>query len=133
MTISVGLFGFGRTGSAVANEIILDREYELKWVFRKSIANEGEYASRLLGHERNEGRIFSLVNTNVERFYEENRVDVIIDFSASCAVEEYKNAADYGTRIVSAISNYDTEDFTQLKKLGLKTAVLYSPQHYIGD
>ena len=58
MSLSVGLFGFGRTGASVANELILDQQCNLKWVFRKSTQNEGEFASRLLGHEHNEGKIF---------------------------------------------------------------------------
>jgi 4-hydroxy-tetrahydrodipicolinate reductase len=132
MTITVGLFGFGRTGSIVANEIILDKQCQLKWVFRKSSRNEGEYASHLLGHDCSEGKIFSLAHTDLEQFYSDNRVDVIIDFSASGSVDEYKNAVKYGTRIVSAISNYEPGDLKHLNELGMQTAVLYSPNITLG-
>lgn len=132
MKISIGLFGFGRTGSVVANEIMKDDECELRWVFRKSQIAEGEFASHLLGYEHNEGKIVSLAHTDLEHFYINNKVDVIIDFSASSAVDEYKNAAKFGTRIVSAISNYDLEDFDHLNDLSLQTAVLYSPNITLG-
>ena len=59
-------------------------------------------------------------------------VDVIIDFSASCAVEEYSNAAKCGTRIVSAISHYDGEEMDHIRELSRQTAVLYSPNITLG-
>ena len=132
MKISIGLFGFGRTGSIVANEIINDHECELKWIVKESTKNVGEFASHLLGHAHEEGEIFSVHEVDFNRFYAENRVDVIIDFSSSCAVNEYKNAVNYGSKIVSAISNYRPEDVEHLKKLSKQTAILYSPNITLG-
>ena len=132
MKISVGLFGFGKTGSVVANEIIKDSECDLKWVVRDSDIHENEFASRHLGHEHDEGLIYSLNSIDFERFYVDNKVDVIIDFSASSAVSEYANAAKVGTRIVSAISNYKENEFEQLEDLSNQTAVLYSPNITLG-
>lgn len=132
MKISVGLFGFGKTGSVVANEIIKENECELKWVVRESSTYEGEYASHYLGHEHDEGKIYSLKNIDLDKFYLDNKVDVIIDFSSSSAVEEYKNAVRYGTRVISAISKYSDEDLKNLKELSKKSAVLYSPNITLG-
>ena len=132
MKITVGLFGFGKTGSVVANEIIKDEECELKWVIRKTGVFEEDYASRHLGYEGEEGRIYSLEHIDLSTFFEENRVDVIIDFSASCAVEEYSNAAKCGTRIASAISHYNGEEMDKIKELSRQTAVLYSPNITLG-
>ncbi|HBR02809.1 MAG TPA: dihydrodipicolinate reductase [Ruminiclostridium sp.] len=132
MKLKIGLFGFGRAGSAVAKEILNDKECSLMWVMRRTDKYEGSYASHLFGLERDEGKIVSLVHTDLERFFEENPVDVIIDFSASCAVAEYQYAVKYGTRIVSAISNYDGKDLERLKELSRKTKVLYSPNISIG-
>jgi len=132
MKIIVGLFGFGRTGSAVAKEIILEEGFELGWTIRKSVKNEGEFASHLFGFEHDEGKIFSIQNIDFEHFYKENMVDVIIDFSSSSSVNEYKNAAQYGIRIVSAISNYEKDEFEQLKNISKETAVLYSPNITLG-
>jgi 4-hydroxy-tetrahydrodipicolinate reductase len=132
MKITVGLFGFGRTGSIVANEIIKEEDFELRWVMRKSLKNEGEFASRLFGFEQSEGKIFSIKHVDFDSFYEENKVDVIIDFSSSSSLPQYKNAAKMGTRIVSAISHYSKAELEELKTLGEKTAVLYSPNITLG-
>jgi len=132
MKLTVGLFGFGRTGSIVANEILKEEDLELRWVMRKSSKKEGEFASHLFGFEQAEGKIFSIQNVDFERFYIENRVDVIIDFSSSGSVSEYKNAAKNGVRIVSAISSYTKAELDELKNLGKTTAVLYSPNITLG-
>ena len=132
MKVTVGLFGFGRTGSIVANEIIKEEDFELRWVLRKSLKNEGDFASRLFGFEHSEGKIFSIKHVDFDRFYDENMVDVIIDFSKSSSVPQYENAAEKGTRIVSAISHYSKAELEELKKLGEKTAVLYSPNITLG-
>lgn len=130
--ISIGMFGFGKTGSFVAQEILKDVNCTLKWVIRKSTRNEGEYASRLLGLEQQSGKIYSIGSIDTNTFFKENYVDVIIDFSANSAVESYKNAARYGTRIVSAISKYAKSQLNQLKELGKQTAILYSPNITLG-
>lgn len=130
--LTIGLFGYGKTGSIVAQEIIKDSNLKLCWVMRNSETNEGEYASRLLGFPDDEGKIYCVSNTNFNTFYDKNKVDVIIDFSSNCSVNEYKNAAKSGIRIVSAISNYDENNFEQLKALSEETAVLYSPNITLG-
>ena len=132
MKIKIGMFGFGKTGYFVAQEIINDDVCELVWVVRKSKKSEGEYASRLCGLDRDEGRIYSIDSIDKSRFFKENQVDVIIDFSVNCAVETYKDVAIYGTRIVSAISSYQSEQLSHLKELGKRTAVLYSPNITLG-
>ena len=132
MKIKIGMFGFGKTGSFVAQEIINDDVCELVWVVRKSNKAAGEYASRLSGMDHDEGKIYSIDSIDTERFFKENQVDVIIDFSVNCAVETYKDVAIYGTRIVSAISSYQPEQLSHLKQLGKRTAVLYSPNITLG-
>lgn len=132
MTISIGLFGFGKAGSVVANEIINDQECQLKWVLRRSQKGEGEFASRLLGKEDDQGKIYSINHVDFDCFYRDNQVDVIIDFSVSCAIDEYVKAGCCGTRIVSAISEYRDNEFARLTELSLKTAVLYSPNITLG-
>lgn len=132
MKITIGMFGFGKTGYFVAQEILKDEVCELKWVIRKSKKNEGEYASKLFGFEYSKGPIFSIDSIDKETFFKDNYVDVIIDFSANSAVESYQNAAKYGTRIVSAISKYDKTHLNQLKELGRQTAILYSPNITLG-
>ena len=69
---------------------------------------------------------------DLETFFEINAVDVIIDFSDTCSVKEYRNAVRNGTRIVSAISTYDEDNFELLQTLSEDTAVLYSPNITLG-
>lgn len=126
------MFGFGKTGSFVAEEILKDDICDLKWVVRKSKKHEGEYASRLLGFEQNKGMIYSIKSIDTDHFFQDNYVDMIIDFSANSAVESYKKAASYGTRIVSAISKYEKDQLAHLRELGKQTAVLYSPNITLG-
>jgi 4-hydroxy-tetrahydrodipicolinate reductase len=129
--IRIGLFGFGRTGATVAREMIDAPNSELVWIVRKSNEHAGEYASRLHGFDHDEGLIYGLDQAD-EAFFDQNPVDVLIDFSASETVWRYKPAAAHGTRILSAISNYARDDLAELKKLSRKTAVLYSPNITIG-
>jgi 4-hydroxy-tetrahydrodipicolinate reductase len=130
--MKVGLFGFGKTGSIVAQEIIKDDIFELSWVMRNSTEKENEYASHLMGFDCDEGKICSIQNIDLNTFYKNNYVDIIIDFSAVSAVDYYTPAAKYGTRIVSAISKYDRVHLDKLMSLGLQTAVLYSPNITLG-
>jgi len=132
MAIKIGLFGFGRTGSVVAKEIIEDKDCELVWVIRNSTVHEGDFASRILGFEHDEGRIYSVQHIDFATFFEREKVDVIIDFSTSSAVSEYESAAKLGIRIVSAISRYDEKDIRHLKELSRQTPVLYSPNITLG-
>jgi len=129
--LRIGLFGFGRTGSTVANEMIKETGSELVWVVRKSTSHAGEFASRLQGLDYDEGLIHWVGDIDAA-FFERYPVDVIIDFSVSDTVHLYKRAATRGTRILSAISNYERDDLAELKKMARKTAVLYSPNISIG-
>ncbi len=132
MEIRMGLFGFGRTGRVVAQEIMNDKDLHLAWVIRKTHNDEGDWASQFFGIEDPQGRIYSAGSLDFSSFYEENPVDVIIDFSSSAAVDEYKQAANCGVKIVSAISRYDKDEMLKWKRMAGKTAVLYSPNITLG-
>ena len=128
--IKVGLLGFGRTGKIVANEIINSPAVSLQWVIRQH-RDEENYASHLLGYDFEQGKIWGKDDIAGE-FFRENPVDVIIDFSSSQAVHEYKAAASLGIPIVSAISKYAPADLAMLESYAAKTAVLYSPNITLG-
>ncbi len=130
--MKIGLIGFGRSGRAVAEEILSNQDVVLEWVLRKSHIDVGEYASELLGYEGNEGAIHCVDIINLESFFSDNPVDVIIDFSSSSGVDIYDKAAKEGTRIVSAISNYSKDSLGKLEELGKFTAVLHSPNITLG-
>ena len=106
--IRVGIFGFGKTGKLVANEFLNDDLFELSWVMRKSDLDRHKYASRLLGHEFDAGKIVSEEDLD-ENFAAENPVDVLIDFSTSSSVNLYTRAVAIGTPVVTAISNYEPD------------------------
>ena len=123
MKISIGLFGFGRTGSVVANQIIMNSDCEIKMDFEGICQKQRGIRCHLLGYEYEEEK-YLLHGVDFDHFFEENKVDVIIDFSTSSAVNTYKNSIQYGTRIVSAISNYDPKDIEHLKELSLQNSHL---------
>ncbi len=129
--VRIGLFGFGRTGSLVAKEMIDAPHSELVWVVRRTDTHAGEYASHIHNFKHKEGMIHWLEDVDKD-FFEQYPVDVIVDFSASQTVHVYKSAANRGIRILSAVSNYERDDLAELKKLARKTAVLYSPNISIG-
>lgn len=132
MKVKIGMFGFGKTGSVVAQEILKDDTCELMWVIRRSKTHEGDFASHILGFDHAQGLIYSIDSINTTTFFKEHPVDVIVDFSSSSAVSHYKHAADTGARIVSAISRYEKNQMEQLKSLGHRVAVLYSPNITLG-
>lgn len=128
--IRVGLFGLGKTGKLVANEVINEADFELVWVIRKHKCKD-QYASELLGYDFQAGEIWSKDELN-EAFFKEKVVDVIIDFSTDKSVYEYDAAAKLGIPIVSAISKYEAKELAILQSYAATTAVLYSPNITIG-
>ena len=93
MGIKIGLFGFGRTGRVVAEEVICNPHYNLAWVIRKSNKHAGEYASDFLGNKSKQGKIYSGQSLNFNNFLKDNHVDVIIDFSSAESISRYRAAA----------------------------------------
>lgn len=129
--IKIGLFGFGKTGKLVAQEFFNNDSFELAWVAKRTISEDFTFASEALGLKGERGQIIASSEIDQE-FFRNNQVDIIVDFSDSSGVNHYASAADLGTKIISAISQYESGDMEYLKNLGLKTAVLYSPNITIG-
>lgn len=129
--IKVGLFGFGNTGRMVADEFVQDGLFDLEWVVRRTHKDNHKYATRLLGYEVNDAPIFS-VNEVTPSFFQNHPVDIIVDFSSARAHGSYSSAADFGIKIISAISKYKEEDLQDLRKMSGKTSVLYSPNITLG-
>ncbi|HEY1032827.1 MAG TPA: dihydrodipicolinate reductase C-terminal domain-containing protein [Flavipsychrobacter sp.] len=132
--ISVGLFGFGKTGKIIAQELINENTIELKWVVRKSLTESGEFAGQLLGLHKNEGEIFSLDHMpSVEDFLVNNPVDIVIDFSNHETIRKYYHAIkSTNSKLISAISNYPAEELQLINELAKDRAVLYSPNITLG-
>ena len=129
--IKIGFFGFGKTGKVVVNEFLSDSLFTLSWVVRRGKEDHHKYASRMLGHEFDAGKIFSGEDID-DSFFLERPVDIIVDFSTSTGVRLYEKAAKIGIPIISAISKYEQKDLELLKSFGESTAVLYSPNITLG-
>lgn len=130
--IKVGLFGFGKTGKLVAQELINHAGIELSWVIKRELIPGSEFASRVLGMSIDEGKIVAQSELNLD-FFVDNHVDVIVDFSDSAGVYNYKDAAiSRGIKVVSAISKYQPDDLEALHSISQSSAVVYSPNITLG-
>jgi 4-hydroxy-tetrahydrodipicolinate reductase len=129
----IGLFGFGRTGSLAAHEILRDGSLELAWVVRRAQGEPGLFASRALGLEGDRGPILSLDAFLADELLRSGHgVDVVIDFAGPAALEAYAPVAARRTAIVSAVSAYPAEALALLDRVASKTAVLHSPNITLG-
>ncbi|MBN1470686.1 MAG: hypothetical protein JW925_02830 [Syntrophaceae bacterium] len=129
--IKIGLFGFGKTGRMVANEFFKDGFIDLEWIVRRTHKENHKYATHLLGYEATGTPIFSVSEVS-SVFFQNHPVDIIVDFSSAKGHKSYAPAAEFGTKIISAISKYKEEELDELKKLAGRTAVLYSPNITLG-
>jgi 4-hydroxy-tetrahydrodipicolinate reductase len=132
--MKVGLFGFGKTGKAVATVLLLNQEVHLGWVIRKSHLLQHRSVPEFLGiPDDDTGLIFPKDEWTPAKLFEEHPVDVVIDFSAAEAIYFYgEEAARRDIAICSAISAYPDETVDFLKQLSRQTRVLWSPNITIG-
>ncbi|MCL2173209.1 MAG: dihydrodipicolinate reductase [Nitrososphaerota archaeon] len=132
--MKVGLFGFGKTGKAVATVLLQSHEVDLCWVIRKTTNLQHRSVPEFLGVKDNtQGVIFSKDEYTPEELFEKHPVDAIIDFSSADAVLNYgEEATKRGICIVTAISAYPETTIEHLKKLSEKTRILWSPNITIG-
>jgi 4-hydroxy-tetrahydrodipicolinate reductase len=130
-SINIGLFGFGRTGSIVAKEIVSDPALKLKWVCRRNIQDNFAFASHALGFDESFAPFVRFNDIN-ESFLKSSPVDIVIDFSSSSAAAAYKALSESKIKIVSAISRYADSDLELVKAAAGKTSVLYSPNITLG-
>jgi len=132
--MKVGLFGFGKTGKAVASAILKHKNFDLEWVLRRSPKQEGRLISDILEIDcNNPGGVFSLQNNKIEPFLDTHPVDFIIDFSSENGISTYgKAAAERHIKIISAVSHYDEQQEFFLRQLGEYTTVFWSPNITLG-
>lgn len=127
----VGLLGFGKTGSLVAKEIVLDKQFDLRWVCRRVVPESQLFASHSLGFDKSFAPFLQSSSLTSE-FLSKNPVDVIIDFSSSLSTATYDLLASHKIKIVSAISNYTQDEFQLVTNASLKTAIMASPNITLG-
>ncbi|MDR0687248.1 MAG: hypothetical protein LBF55_01005, partial [Prevotellaceae bacterium] len=129
--ITIGLFGFGKTGKIVAQEIMQDKQVELAWIVRRTKSSNHKYASRLLGFEFDCTPIFSVDQVGGS-FFSAHHVDIIIDFSGASGYKSYEAAPRQGIKIISAISKLEQAAVDVLRAYSEHSAVLYSPNITLG-
>lgn len=132
--MKIGLIGFGKTGKAVANVLLQNKEFCLEWVLRQSILLDHRSVPEFLGISSEEpGLIYSLATTSIEELLDKHPVDMIIDFSSITGIYVYgKIAGERKIKIISAISHYSDKEKSYLKELSLKTTVFWSPNITLG-
>lgn len=132
--MKVGLIGFGKTGKAVANVILQNKEFRLEWVLRRSTLLEKRSVPEFLGIQSEEpGLIYSSTKIEFCDLIDLHPVDIIIDFSSNTGIYTYgKIAADRKIRIITAISHYNEVEKELLKSLSRQTVVFWSPNITLG-
>jgi len=134
MKKKIGLIGFGKTGKAVANVILQNKEFSLEWVLRKSTLLEQRSVPEFLGIESDEaGKIYSLDTTSINELLDNHPVEYIIDFSSTDGIYTYgKSANERNITIISAISHYSDKELNYLKELSKTSVVFWSPNITLG-
>ncbi|MFA6904255.1 MAG: dihydrodipicolinate reductase, partial [Gallionellaceae bacterium] len=125
--IRVGLVGYGKAGSAVANVLSADPRYDLRWIARRSPAAEPQF------HPGTEIPVLSLEQKSFEELFGQYPVDALVDFSSPASIHAYgEEVRKRGIMLVSAISVYSEEDMAYARSLGRDTRVLCSPNITLG-
>lgn len=132
--MKVGLIGFGKTGRAVANIILQNKEFCLEWVLRRKTLLEKRSVSEFLGIESNEpGLIYSSSTIKFSELLDIHPVDIVIDFSSQTGIYTYGEiAAKHQIKIISAVSHYTEKEEELLKELSKRTVVFWSPNITLG-
>jgi 4-hydroxy-tetrahydrodipicolinate reductase len=125
--IKIGLIGFGKAGSAVAQVLNADPRFDLRWIAKRSSVIG---AQTLAGSEI---PIVGLDAVNFSGWLDIRPVDAIVDFSAPQSLAVYgEEVRRRKLMLVSAISAYDAEQLRYARSLGQDTRVLCSPNITLG-
>lgn len=125
--IRVGLVGYGKAGSAVANVLSGDPRFELCWVARRTSSEEPQT------HPGTAIPIVGLEHRPFAELFENNPVDALVDFSSRESLRAYgEEVCKRGITLVSAISAYTESDLDYAHSLGCGTRVLCSPNITLG-
>lgn len=127
--MNIGLVGFGKAGMAVADVLVADPRYNLRWVARRHADPAGESAA-VAGQTV---PVLGLANGGLEAWLDEHPVDALVDFSRPDAVFLYGEAVrQRGVALVSAISAYTEQELDYVRSLGEHTRVMASPNITLG-
>lgn len=125
MSIQVGLWGYGKAGRAVAEQLQASKEVELNWIVRERWEQEEIDYKTIPIHTKSTICIESLIR--------DSGIEFILDFSSPKGYLDYgKLASQYSVGIFSAVSNYDQTAIQTLRQLSENIPVLYSPNITLG-
>lgn len=125
--MKVGLIGFGKAGSAVAQVLHEDPRYALEWIATRS----GTPASVVL--DGASIPVTALSNDSVADWLDRHPVDALVDFSNAASVAVYgEEVRRRGLMLVTAISSYDDAQLASIRALGEHAKVLCSPNITVG-
>lgn len=132
--MKIGLFGFGKTGKAVASVLLQQESVVLEWIVRQSGSSKRKSANDLLDLQATDPAIiYTLDEFQNKELLKQKPVDVLIDFSGQDGILHYgEQAATNRVAVVSAISHYGAKQMNFIKKLAKNIAVLWSPNITIG-
>ena len=125
--MKVGLIGYGKAGSAVAQVLQEDPRYELQWIANRT----GVPDAVTVGNQS--VPIVALGTENLAQWLSEHPVDVLVDFSNASSVRLYgEHVRRLGLMLVTAISSYDADELAYIRRLGEHARVLCSPNITVG-
>lgn len=125
--IRLGLIGYGKAGSAVAQVLRGDPRFELCWVARRTACSEGQTL------DQSEVPLIGLEDINFPNWLDTHPVDALVDFSVPESLMEYgEELKDRRMMLVSAISAYTEAQLNYARSLGEYTRILCSPNITLG-
>lgn len=125
--MKIGLIGFGKAGSAVAQVLSEDPRYSLEWIATRS----GSPSSVTLGGAS--VPVTALAQETLADWLDQHPVEALVDFSNAAAASVYgAEVRRRGLTLVSAISSYDEEQLAGIRTMGEYAKVLCSPNITVG-
>lgn len=125
--MKVGLIGYGKAGSAVAQVLSEDPRYALQWIATRT----GNPASVVLGNTTIP--VTSLTGASFADWLDRHPVDALVDFSNAASMAVYGGEIKRrGLMLVTAISSYDEAQLDTIRTLGAHAQVLCSPNITVG-
>jgi 4-hydroxy-tetrahydrodipicolinate reductase len=125
--IRIGLIGYGKAGSAVAQVLQGDPRFELSWVARRTACSDGHTL------EQSHIPLVGLEGINFSNWLDTHPVDALVDFSVPESLMEYgEQLLTRRMMLVSAISAYTESQLDYARSLGKFTRILCSPNITLG-
>lgn len=123
--IRVGLVGHGRAGQAVAQVLSQDARFDLRWIARRNIPEDGSTLAP--------APMVTLSTMAKDGWLNAHPIDGLIDFSSRESIHVYGPALrQHGAALVSAISAYEPSDIAFARELAQDIRVLCSPNITLG-